>query len=402
MRIGIDISQVVYQTGVSNYTSNLVENLLKIDEKNTYILFGSSLRALNKLKKFASSLEKYPNVEIRLTRLPPLVLDFLWNRLHVFPIERFIGDIDIFHSSDWVQPPINSPQTLRVTTVHDMIVYLFPSQTHPKILRTQKRRLSRVEKDADLIIADSQTTKDDLTKFLHVDEEKIRVIYLSASQDFKPQTETKIDEILEKYKISKPYILSVATQEPRKNIQKLLDVFSQIHTKRPDFNLVLTGKYGWGPGFRTGENVSWTGFVPYEDLVALYSGCRVFVYPSLYEGFGLPILEAMACGAPVVTSNNSSMAEIAKDAAILVDPRSEPQLTKAIEMILDLNLENYQKMVRASLDRARKYSWAKTARETLKAYEEFTRAKAHQQEPQDDLNLEEEKIDEINSNVTIN
>jgi len=113
--------------------------------------------------------------------------------------------------------------------------------------------------------------------------------------------------------------------------------------------------------------------VPWDDLVALYSGCRVFVYPSLYEGFGLPILEAMACGAPVITSNNSSMAEIAKDAAILVDPRSESQLKRAIEMVLDLNLENYQKMVRASLDRARLYSWNKTARQTLEVYEEVVK-----------------------------
>ena len=141
---------------------------------------------------------------------------------------------------------------------------------------------------------------------------------------------------------------------------------------------MLVGKHGWGKepdlsnsGFE--GSVIYTGFVPQEDLPALYSGCRVFVYPSLYEGFGLPILEAMACGAPVITSNNSSMAEIAKDAAILVDPRSENQLKRAIEMILDLNLENYQKMVNASLNRARVYTWTKTARETLKVYEEVVK-----------------------------
>ena len=123
----------------------------------------------------------------------------------------------------------------------------------------------------------------------------------------------------------------------------------------------------------TGRIIS-TGYIPKDDLTALYSGCRVFIYVSLYEGFGLPILEAMACGAPVITSNNSSMAEIAKDAAILVDPRSESQIKRAIEMVLNLNLDSYQKMVNASLNRARQYTWIKTAKETLKVYEEVVRS----------------------------
>lgn len=386
MKIGIDISQLVYGTGVSNYTQNLVHNLLEIDKKNQYVIFGSSLRARKKLKDFEKSLEEFArepsrsNFEIKIVPYPPLILEFLWNRLHLYPIEKFIGEVDVFHSSDWTQPPTNS-NTKKVTTVHDLIPFLFPASAHPKIMAAQKRRLTRVKKEVDLIIADSQTTKDDLVKFLNIDEEKIKVIYLAPAPEFKPQDDQKVDEVLQKYKIKKPYILSAATQEPRKNIQKLLDVFENIAKVRPDLRLVLTGKYGWGPGLHIGENarlagrqVIWTDYVPQEDLVVLYSGCRVFVYPSLYEGFGLPILEAMACGAPVITSNNSSMAEIAKNAAILVDPRSDGQLTRAINLILNLNLENYQKMVRASLDRARKYTWTKTARETLKVYEEVGRS----------------------------
>ncbi|MEX2028065.1 MAG: glycosyltransferase family 1 protein [Candidatus Curtissbacteria bacterium] len=380
MKIGIDISQLVYGTGVSNYTADLVENLVKIDHVNKYVLFGSSLRQRGKLKSFVSKFEGNPNIEVKLFPFPLTLLNFVWNTLHVFPIEKLIGDVDIFHSSDWLEPPISNPHTKKITTVHDMIVYLFPTSSHPKILKTQKKRLERVKKEADAIIADSETTKEDLVKFLEIPQEKVSVIYLAASPDFKPQDDDKVNEVLAKYKIKKPYILSVATQEPRKNIQKLLDVFSQIHQRRPEFNLVLTGKYGWGPGFHAPENVNWTGYVSKEDLVSLFSGCRVFVYPSLYEGFGLPILEAMACAAPVVTSNNSSMAEIARDAAILVDPRSEPQLTRAIEMVLDLNMENYQKMVRASLDRARRYTWQKTARQTLDIYEQLYKSRDHKAE----------------------
>lgn len=373
MTIGIDISQIVFGTGVSTYTKKLVENLLKIDRENLYVLFGSSLRSKKKLADFAGSLKDHQNCQVKIFSYPPTVLEFLWNKLHVLPIEKFIGEVDILHSSDWTQPPVKSANTKKVTTIHDMIPYLFPSSVHPKIVKSHKRRLERVKKEADLILADSETTKDDVVKFMQIDESKIKVIYLAPSEEFNPQDEDKVKEVLEKYKIKKPYILSVATQEPRKNIQKVLDVFEKIASERPEFRLVLTGKYGWGPGLRSPENVIWTGYVPQEDLTSLYSGCRVFVYPSLYEGFGLPILEAMACGAPVITSNNSSMVEIAKDAAILVDPRSDGQIKKAIDLVLDLNLENYQKMVRASLDRARKYTWLKTAKETLKAYEEVAK-----------------------------
>lgn len=379
MRIGIDVSQVVHGTGVSNYTSQLVEHLLKIDKKNEYILFGASLRKIGKLKELREKLSQHTNCQFKIIPIPPTVLEILWNRLHIIPVEKFIGEVDIFHSSDWTQPPIRSKSTKKVTTVHDLVVYLFTSSIHPKIVATQKKRLKHVKNEVDMIIADSQTTKEDLIKFLEIEEEKIRVVYLACSGDFKPQDDEKVNQVLEKYKIGKPYILSVATQEPRKNIQKLIDVFGEIVKRRPQFKLVLTGKYGWGPGMRSQENVIFTNYVPQEDLICLYSGCRLFIYPSLYEGFGLPVLEAMACGAPVVTSNNSSLVEIAKDAAILVDPRSETQLTRAIEFVLNLDLESYQKMVRASLDRARKYSWIKTARETLAVYESLINSIQSQQ-----------------------
>jgi glycosyltransferase involved in cell wall biosynthesis len=375
MKIGIDISQIVYGTGVSVYTQNLVENLLKIDNKNEYIFFGASLRSKNKLKKFEKRIKKYKNAQIKLISIPPSVLEILWNRLRIFPLEKFIGKVDIFHSSDWTQPPIKYSETKKITTVHDMVPYLFPKSVHKKIINTQKRRLKIVKNEVDKIIADSNTTKEDLVKFLEIEKDKIKVVYLAPPSKFKPQSDEKITEVLKKYKIKKPYILSVATQEPRKNIQKVLKVFGEIQEKYPDLSLVLSGKYGWGTnlstskqGFLYPEKIAWTGYVPEEDLISLYSGCRVFVYPSFYEGFGLPILEAMACGAPVITSNNSSMAEIAKDAAILIDPRSKSQLKKAIGLILSLNMENYQKIVKASMERAKQYSWKKTAQETLEIY----------------------------------
>lgn len=371
MKIGIDISQIIYGTGASNYIKNLCVNLLKIDDENEYIFFGAALRGYPKLKEFAKSLENYPNVKFKILPIPNFLVEVLFNRFRVFPIEKFLGYVDVFHSSDWTQPKVKSQETKKITTVHDIIPFLFKTSVHPKIVSTHKRRLELVKKEIDLILADSKTTKEDLVKFQDIAEEKIKVVYLAPSEEFKSIDAEQIKEILDKYKIKKPYILSVATQEPRKNIQKLLDAFEQIQKRRPELYLVLTGKYGWGPGLRSSPNVIWTDYVKDGDLIALYSGCRVFVYPSLYEGFGLPILEAMACGAPVVTSNNSSMAEIAKGAAILIDPRSHTQLVRAIEMVLDLNMENYQKMVSASIERARQYTWKKTAQETLDGYKQL-------------------------------
>ena len=374
MKIGIDVSSIVYGVGVSNYTENLVKSLLKIDHQNQYILFASSLRQRKKLNEFKQSLKEFKNVEFKFLFLPPALLEILWNKLRLFPVDKITGPVDIFHSWDWVQPPISNPETKKISTIHDMVVYLFSSSVHPKILASQKRRLQLVKKEADLVLADSDTTKEDVVKFLEIPADKIRVVYLGVSNSFHPQDEDKVKNTLQKYKIKKPYILSVATQEPRKNIQKLIDVYNKIKENRRDLSLVLVGKYGWGENLtkttEEEENIKVTGFIPKEDLINLYSGCRVFAYPSLYEGFGLPILEAMACGAPTITSNNSSMAEIARDAAILVDPRSETQITKAVEMVLDLKLEDYQKMVNASLNRARQYSWAKTAKQTLEIYRE--------------------------------
>lgn len=369
MKIGIDISQIIYGTGVSTYSENLVKSLIKNDRKNQYVLFASTFRLGKKLRDLQDELTKYKNVEFRFYKWPHKLLEFLWGKYRLYSIENFIGEVDIFHSSDWLQPPLKSKKTKKVTTVHDMVAFLFASTLPEKIIYMQKKRMEHVKKEVDLIIADSLSTKEDIIKFLEINSDDIAVVPLAVSLEFNPQDEDKINAVLEKYKIKKPYILSVGTQEPRKNIRKLIDVFEKISQQKQDIKLVLTGKKGWGESLYIPENVINTGYVSKDELICLYSGCRMFVYPSLYEGFGLPVLEAMACGAPVITSNNSSMAEIAKDVAILVDPRSEGQLKKAIEMVLDLNLENYQAMVRASLERARKYTWTKTAKETLAVYE---------------------------------
>src|SRR3989344_1573864 len=170
--------------------------------------FFFCLSEKKKLNEFKKKVENFKNVEFKFLPFPLSAFELFWNTLHILPVERFIGKIDVFHSSDWLQPPFRSSKTKKITTVHDMVVYLFPSSVHPRILANQKRRLKQVKKEADLIIAPSYTTKEDIINFLQIPQEKIKVVYSAASEIFKSEQDDRIEEVLQKYKIKKPYILS--------------------------------------------------------------------------------------------------------------------------------------------------------------------------------------------------
>jgi len=174
MKIGIDISQIAYEnTGVANFLSNLVENLVKQDSKNQYILFYSSLRKNFKFQ--ISNFKSNPNVTIRKFRFPPTLLDFLWNRLHIMPIENLIGDVDVFITSDWTEPPTKKAK--KATILYDLIVYKYPQETDSKIIDTQKRKLQWVRKESDVIFCISEATKKDAAEILGFNRNKLKVIY---------------------------------------------------------------------------------------------------------------------------------------------------------------------------------------------------------------------------------
>jgi hypothetical protein len=182
MKIGIDISQIVYEgTGVARYVKNLVSSLLAADTKNEYVLFGSSLRKRNVIREYYLSIKgKHTNVRFALLPFPPTLLDVLWNRLHIIPIEWLIGTIDIFWSSDWTQPPLIGSQG--VTTIHDVSFLRFPESFPSSIIEVQKRRLQQVFKTCKTIICDSVATKNDVMEFYHVPEKQIEVIYPGVTQ----------------------------------------------------------------------------------------------------------------------------------------------------------------------------------------------------------------------------
>ncbi len=174
MRIGIDVSQVVYSgTGVANYLEKLVENLLKLDTRNEYILFFSSLRRDLDLSLF--NVQESPRVTIKTFKFPPLVLDLIWNRLHILPIEWLIGDVDIFITSDWTEPPTRKAK--KATIIYDLIVYKNPEETARKIIDTQKRKIKWLKKESDVIFTISESSKKDIEEILKIDKEKIKVVY---------------------------------------------------------------------------------------------------------------------------------------------------------------------------------------------------------------------------------
>ncbi len=356
MKICIDISSVVYGEGVSKYTRNLAINLLKNKGKNNISFFFSSMR-----RKLIFLEIKKEN--IRKYRFPPTFLDILWNRLHVFNIEKLVGKVDVFHASDWTQPPAKTAKL--VTTIHDLSFLRWPDSVHPKVLAAHTNRLKWVKKEADQIIAVSEATKKEIVKLLFIPAEKITVVPESVPEDvlkFKSPNKKQLDKIKKKYKISKPYLFAYGSQSPRKNIENLVKGFESFNHKQK-YQLVVAGR--WKTDEKLSNSVISTGFLPRKEMLALFANCEGFLYPSLYEGFGLPILESFVLKVPVLTSIISSMPEVAGKAAILVDPKSVSDIGLGIKNLL----ERKEDLCRLGTKRLKLFSWEKAAKETLKVYE---------------------------------
>ncbi|HLC88165.1 MAG TPA: glycosyltransferase family 1 protein [Patescibacteria group bacterium] len=331
IKVGFDISQIIHPGGVAGYTKNLASELQKNPELEM-IFFFSALR-----KSYRGGLKN-----VKKFRLPPSLFEVLFNRIRNVGIEKFIGPLDIYHSSDWVQPPSKAK---KVTTYHDVIPLKYPQWSNPKIVAVHKRRLKIVQREIDKVIAVSNSTKNDLMEMTGLKNDQIKVIYEGVSGIFKPASGKEIAEFKKKYSLPGEFILAIGGTGERKNLKR-------IKQAAKDYNLVTTF-----------EDIT----VSDEELPVLYSSARCLVYTTLYEGFGLPILESMACGTPVITSDVSSMPEIAGQAALLVNPADEEEIKKSIRRILndkDLNSELTEKGFR----RAKEFTWQKTAAETFQVY----------------------------------
>jgi|CXWL01.1.fsa_nt_gi glycosyltransferase involved in cell wall biosynthesis len=357
MKIAIDISQIIYGTGVSVYTRNLVSHLVKMYPHDHFLLFGGSLRRRRELNIFTNRLK----TESKFYSMPPKFVDLLWNSFHIYPIENIIGQVDVVHTSDWAEPPSKLP---KVTTVHDLIPFKYPQTTQDGVRVAHKKRLAWVSKESALILAVSQATKVDLIDLLKIDDERIIVTPEGVESFYSPQSPSLIETVKSKFQITGDYIFSLSTLEPRKNQQRLIEAYKIVKEHFPGLKLVLGGRTGWGEGLRPTEGVIMPGYIPDADLPALYSGCLAYVLPSLYEGFSLSHLQAMACGSSVVGSQISSMPEVIGQAGQLVDPISVADIAKGIIKAIKGRGLYGQKAIK----RARLFSWEETAKLTHDAY----------------------------------
>lgn len=374
MIIGIDVSSVAYGTGVSNYTLNLVRHLIKLNKKDHFKLFFSSMR--QPLPTEIALLKKFSNVSIYHHRLPPTFLEFLWNKIHFLPIELFIGDCDVFHTSDWTQPPTIKART--IATIHDLTPFIYPQWHHLKVIKAHRQKMYWAVQKCYAFICVSQNTKEDLLKLFPHIKQPIYVIPEAAEDKYEmflklspPVKEQKLNVIKKIYDLNH-FVLAQGTREPRKNLQNLIKAFIAYKEKNPTSKteLAITGKYGWGTDVDNSSKpyIKVLGYIPEKNMVALHASAICLAYPSLYEGFGLPLVKSMKVGVPVITANTSSMPEVVGKAGILVDPNSVPEIEAALEKLLK-NSKLRKTLSQRSVLQAKNFSWDNTASQTLTVYQ---------------------------------
>ena len=356
-RIAIDISQIAYGTGVSVYTENLVRTLVKKYPHVDWILFAGVFRQKKIIDDFARDLE----VKYITKMFPPKIANIVWNRFHLYPIEKWIGKVDLIHTSDWTEPPSRLP---KITTVHDLVPIIYPETTTKLIKKVHEQKLNWVKRESEKILAVSESTKQDLIKYLGISNNKIDVTYEGVEKCYYPRDFNEINKVKEKYNINGKYVFSLSTLEPRKNQTGLINAFNIISIKYPDLKLVLAGRIAWGKIPKFSKKIISLGYVPTNDLPALYTGALVYILPSFYEGFGLSQLQAMSCGTPVVTSNTSSMPEVVGNAGILVDPNNVDDIARGIVKAIDKR----ENLIHKGLKQIKKFSWERVAELTFKSY----------------------------------
>jgi glycosyltransferase involved in cell wall biosynthesis len=284
-------------------------------------------------------------------------------------------DADLLHSPHYTMPLAAVPAT-RVVTVHDMTFFLYPEH-HLRAKTIFFRRMIRAAAArADHLIADSDSTRHDAIRLLHLAPSSITTVHLGVDRRFAPVTdEARLDAVCRRYGITHPFALSVSTIEPRKNLVTAIRAVTRARRDGTPWTLAVAGAAGWGTGVvhaeladeRIADGVKFLGFVANDDLPALYSAADAFLYPSFYDGFGLPPLEAMECGAPVIVSNRSSMPEIVGDAGVLHDPEDDAAVAAAMGVMLR-DAEARERYRKRGLARAAQFSWEETARRTHMVY----------------------------------
>lgn len=368
--IAIDYTPAYEQGGgIGRYTRELTAALAHLDTQTPYKLFVAG----------AAQLPPAPgaNFAWRPTPITPRWLARLWGRARLpLPVETFTGAIKLYHATDFVLPP-TLPGTKTLLTVHDLSFVRVPESAQPSLKRYLDAVVPRSVRRADHILADSQATKDDLTALYGTNPEKITVLLSGVDARFR-----RVDDpaaVRAKYGIPpRPYLFAVGTVQPRKNYRRLIQALAMLRAGGRDIGLVIAGGRGWleDPIYaalrETGmtEFVHFIGFADDADLPALYSGAAVCALPSLYEGFGLPVLEAMACGTPVLTSNISSLPEVAGDAALTVTPTDLDAITNGLARLLD-DSDLRARLVAQGYAQAARFTWTASATQLITIYKKL-------------------------------
>jgi glycosyltransferase involved in cell wall biosynthesis len=353
MKIGIDIQTTLgNKTGFGFYVENLVEQLKKINGGYEYSLIRPDIE-----QDFSAPKR------------------FLWDQFGV-PKQARAEKVDLLHQPSFSAPVFFGGRT--VVTIHDLIAVHFGEDIPFWSRQYFGRWMPFSYNFVDHIIAVSNHTKKDIIDLLHTPEDKITVIYEAADTKFKPLPDkaSQAKRIKEKYKIKDDFILHVGTLNPRKNLEFLVSVYSEVVKKFPNTNLVIAGKKGWYyesliekvNSLDLGKKVLFIGYIDEEDKVAMYNAATMLVFPSLYEGFGLPPLEAMSCGVPVVASNRSSIPEVVGEGGLLIDPTDIKAWTDGICLFLK-SPKDREKYGQYGIKQASKFSWSKTAQETISVYD---------------------------------
>ncbi|HEV2126136.1 MAG TPA: glycosyltransferase family 1 protein [Chloroflexota bacterium] len=365
MRIAVDFTAGVRQpAGVGRYTRSLVRALAECDgDHRLTLLWAGPARV--------APPQEWPRTSTRRLPLPERWMTILWQRLGLpLPADVLAGGADIFYSPDFALPPLASAKS--VVTIHDLSFLTHPETHFPPLRRYLEKVVPRTVARANLILADSQQTKEDLRTYLRVPDEKIEVVLSAADPSFRRVDDpARVRAVQERFGLdpSRPYVVNVGTIQPRKN---LTTIFQALRLLPEEVMFVHAGRPGWlyEPIFAALERSEVKPRVRFlegatdADLAALFTGAVALVFPSLYEGFGLPCLEAMACGTPVIASHAGSLAEVVGDAGIVVDPLDAEAIAEAVTRVMvDVSLR--EELVRRGYAQEARFRWEDSGKQLL-------------------------------------
>ena len=352
MRIVIDVTPLSHpRTGIGNYMLGMLGGLAEAAEGRHELVHFAPTGPRN-VARLAAALDGIPGTR-RLVVVPPPsnVWRKVWSRSQRFPVESLVGALDVFHFSDWMYPPQRSG--LRTTTVHDLLPLHHPEWVEPRTRAIHVPKYHHAVQTCDVIFANSKFTAEDVAATLGFPRERLVVAYPGLHRRFTPDGPLA--------DLGRPYLFTAATVESRKNLDTLLEAVTLLRTRRPGLQLAVAGA---GPALG-GEGVRSLGYVRDDELAALYRGASAFVFPSLFEGFGIPIVEAMASGTPAVASSHPSMDEASGDAAVRVDPKSPEAIAVGVERAL----AEREALVPRGLEHATQFTWRACGEAMLRGYE---------------------------------